>query len=138
MKEKLPFLGPFYKDSYRILSKTLEIVRGVSEVPTSAQKKWPCDLLHTKRSVLIDAHTITVPALPKDKSFTFFERFHRILLKIFHPSLQALAWAWGLRRRMKHVFFSNGFSSRANPREAALAADLITASLIRLLVVPGQ
>ena len=28
--------------------------------------------------------------------------------------------------------------SPANPREAALAADLITASLIRLLVVPGQ
>ena len=30
------------------------------------------------------------------------------------------------------------FSSPADPREAALAADLITASLIRLLVVPGQ
>ena len=28
--------------------------------------------------------------------------------------------------------------SPANPREPALAADLITASLIRLLVVPGQ
>ena len=28
--------------------------------------------------------------------------------------------------------------SAANPREAALAADLITASLIRLRVVPGQ
>ena len=28
--------------------------------------------------------------------------------------------------------------SQANPREAALAADLITASLIRLLVVQGQ
>ena len=35
-------------------------------------------------------------------------------------------------------FFSNGLSSRENPREAALAADLITASLIRLLAVPGQ
>ena len=28
--------------------------------------------------------------------------------------------------------------SPANPREAALAADLITASVIRLLAVPGQ
>ena len=32
----------------------------------------------------------------------------------------------------------SSWRSPANPREAALAADLITASLIRLLVVPGQ
>ena len=31
-----------------------------------------------------------------------------------------------------------GRRSRANPREAALAVDLITAFLIRLLAVPGQ
>ena len=32
----------------------------------------------------------------------------------------------------------SSWRSPANPREAALAANLITASLIRLLVVPGQ
>ena len=32
----------------------------------------------------------------------------------------------------------SSWRSPANPREAALAADLISASLIRLLAVPGQ
>ena len=34
-----------------------------------------------------------------------------ILFDIFHPSLQARAWARGLRRRMKNVFFQMGFQA---------------------------
>ena len=39
--------------------------------------------------------------------------------------------------RRPHAWPSS-WRSPANPREAALAADLITASLIRLVAVPGQ
>ena len=56
----------------------------------------------------------------------------------FAKTIQHLGFA-GERQDDGPAYKRRGMGrSPANPRETALAADLITASLIRLLVVPGQ
>ena len=131
----MTFLGPLYRDSYMRDGKGATTQSGkVATFPGHA----PCCLQVQTIQRLFTAKRDPYIKGPKRQFFlhflTIFSAAHLDFPSFFAG---ARAWARGPRRRMENVFFLK-WVVEPLPREAALAADLITASLIRLLAVPGQ